>query len=161
MPLTTEEKLLALSREPLRCSTKPMVGSSGVQTRACQGHPADRHVCTVRGSRVADAGAASAPEFHAGDGALLGLCGDPDGCRQQPAECGPARLCGSLSPGPACPHRHHRSFGRQLPGAHRRGTRRVPQCGESGRRMRPWRPVSTHSIASIELKSLQPRGEML
>ena len=31
---------------------------------------------------------------------------------------------------PGRPHRHHRSFGRQLPGGHRRGARGVPECRE-------------------------------
>jgi hypothetical protein len=34
------------------------------------------------------AGPAFAPRFHIGDGSLLGLCGNPDRCRQQPAGAG-------------------------------------------------------------------------
>ena len=78
MPLTTDEKLLALSRETIEVFDK---ANGGVQTGAREGYSVDRHVHAFVGSGFADAGAASAPGFHAGDGPLLGLCGNSGRCR--------------------------------------------------------------------------------
>ena len=82
MPLTTDERLLGLSRETIAVFDK---ANGGVHPGF---RPAHAKGILLRGaftpspeSASTDTGATSAPQFHAGDGPLLGLCRDPDRCR--------------------------------------------------------------------------------
>jgi catalase len=149
MPLTTDERLLALSRETIEVFDK---ANGGVHPGF---RPAHAKGTLLTGTFTPSLEAASltrAPHLQRnstpGDCSLLELRGNSDRRRPRPAGCRPARLCGSLPPWRACSYRHHRSFGRQLPGAHRGRAPGVPQCVDCDRPCRtspechravPWR----------------------
>src|SRR5215470_9246983 len=120
MPLTTDEKLLALSRETIAVFDK---ANGGVHPGF---RPAHAKGILLRGTFTPSSDAASltrAPHLHRNATAVTvrfsDFAGIPTVADNDSQGAGP-RLCGPLSPWRARPHRHHRSLGRQLPGAHRR-----------------------------------------
>ena len=75
MPLTTDERLLTLSRDVIERGFDKAGWwySSRFQTRPCERHPADRRVYALVRGCLAYARTAYPAAFHSGDGALLGL----------------------------------------------------------------------------------------
>ncbi len=76
MPLTTDEKVLALSEELLKQFDVMFGGAPRVSAGACQGCSADRHVYAVERGGWADAGASCDEALYAGDGEVFGFHGD-------------------------------------------------------------------------------------
>jgi hypothetical protein len=69
MPMNTDEKVMALSRDVIAAFDKANGGI--LQARPCERPPAQRHVYTGRRGRIVDAGAAPSAELHPCDGALF------------------------------------------------------------------------------------------
>ena len=138
MPLTTDEKLLALSREAIAVFDK---ANGGVHPGF---RPAHARGILLRGTFTPSPEAASltrAPHLHRSSTPVTvrfsDFAGIPTVADNDPQGAGPRGFCGAISPCRACSHRHRRSFGRLIPGAHRRGTPRVPQCVDCDRPCRP------------------------
>ena len=157
MPLTTDEKLLALSRETIAVFDK---ANGGVHPGF---RPAHAKGILLTGTFTPSSEAATltrAPHLHRNSTPVTvrfsDFAGIPTVADNDP-QSGSARFCGTLPPCRACSYRYHRSLGRQLPGAHRRGAHRVPECRDCHQPCRaaperhravPWRTSCGYTVCS-------------
>ena len=137
MPLTTDEKLLALSRETIEVIRQSQWRcSSRFPARACQGV-----LLTGMFTPSPEAASLTRAPHASGDSTPVTVrfsdfAGIPTVPDNDPQDASPRGLRHPLPPRRACSYRHRGSFGRHVPSAHRGGIPGVPQCVDCHRSRR-------------------------